>query len=167
MASCLCCILATISSNMRCRLFLAKQQLSQSGIVSMFCSPKTFSIKIMPSSLEQFWKIISNSLLPDFSLKIQWFLRRPQFETSSLLFNFEILTISRWSEMQFLDFSKGFISLMGIVLQKLKSNWKEDFWVIFILLLRWMCVSCAWIICAAICGIGGNDALAPLEWRKV
>ena len=52
--SCLCCILATISSNMRCRLFLAKQQLSQSGIVSMFCSPKTFSIKIMPSSLEQF-----------------------------------------------------------------------------------------------------------------
>ena len=96
MTSCLCCILATISSNMRCRLFLAKRQLSQSGIVSMFCFPKTFSIKIMPSSLEQFWKIIGNSLLPDFSLKIQWFLRRPQFETSSLLFNFEILTISLW-----------------------------------------------------------------------
>ena len=94
--SCLCCILATISSNMRCRLFLAKRQLSQSGIVSMFCFPKTFSIKIMPSSLEQFWKIICNSLLPDFSPKIQWFLRRPQFETSSLLFNFEILTISLW-----------------------------------------------------------------------
>ena len=96
MTSCLCCILATISSNMRCRLFLAKRQLSQSGIVSMFCFPKTFSIKIMPSSLEQCWKIICNSPLPDFSLKIQWFLRRPQFETSSLLFNFEILTISLW-----------------------------------------------------------------------
>ena len=96
MTSCLCCILATISSNMRCRLFLAKRQLSQSGIVSMFCFPKTFSIKIMPSSLEQCWKIICNSPLPDFSLKIQWFLRRPQFETSSLLFNFEILTIFLW-----------------------------------------------------------------------
>ena len=66
------------------------------GSSQCFVSPKTFSIKIMPSSLEQFLRIICNSLLPDFSPKIQWFLRRPQFETSSLLFNFEILTISLW-----------------------------------------------------------------------
>ena len=126
MTSCLCCILATISSNMRCRLFLAKRQLSQSGIVSMFCFPKTFSIKIMPSSLEKFLKIIL-ILFSRISLsKFNDFSAGPNLKLhlSSLTLRYW-QSLSDWGAAAIFTFLKRFHFSIWIALQKLKPKIRE------------------------------------------
>ena len=84
---------ATIGAQYEVSALFGGSQLSQSAIVSMFCFPQTFFIMITQyifSSLTKCSKKIARILsLSKFNDSVA-----AQFETSSFLFNFEILTIS-------------------------------------------------------------------------